>query len=293
MCAGDFKSLTLPSHAALLSRAGENPHIAAFGAELFGRPIGLALGRFFPSTGRAVLLSLFVQPECRQSGLGTVLLAELERSLAAKGATEVDSTYVHGKPSTPAFERVLQKRGWDPPRFENVLYKIDGDALYESTLLARMGNLPDGFSFFPWAELTDDDRHSIAERDAAERWVFPEVDPFDRRPFDPLTSVGLRHDGEVIGWLVTRPHSRTTIELSPVWVQPSYARLGHCIALLALIRELFRLDRMHTGYKFALWKPDRPEMVLFGERWMRPFAVSTNEIRSARKQLRDAGAAIT
>src|SRR5262249_26105099 len=105
-----FAPLTYPRFASCLSRPET---CIAVGAIADTRPIGLALasyGSSFPSR----LLSLNVEPDWRQRGIGSALLATCESGLATRGARLVMAIHSSRTALRAAFERTLAAAAWGP-----------------------------------------------------------------------------------------------------------------------------------------------------------------------------------
>ena len=170
-----------------------------------GEPAGLLLGEL-PLDIRGVpeVLSLFVAPEHRGRGIATDLLAHFEATLAAGGSQEVGCVFTTGKPSIRALERVLWKRGWSAPKARSVSVRFAPQAALASDLFneRRMRVLGAHLDLFPWSQLSPEERTNIAVSDRLKPWITPSLAPwrFDRAGFDPISSIGARRDGKVVGW---------------------------------------------------------------------------------------------
>ncbi len=85
-------------------------------ADAAKQPVGLALAKICPDGQSAEVLSIFVQPNCRQQGVGAALLQRLVAELSLRGAKSVHLVYTTGQSTTPALERLLQKGNWTSPQ---------------------------------------------------------------------------------------------------------------------------------------------------------------------------------
>lgn len=113
-----FREMTFGIHQPLLSAAAARDGVVALGVLHGETALGFALAR------GGEVLSLFVAPAYWSRGVGTRLLEELERALAARGVNTARMSYSSQAPSTPALERVLQKRGWETPVADMLLVQI-------------------------------------------------------------------------------------------------------------------------------------------------------------------------
>jgi len=148
--------------------------------------------------------SLFVVPEFRRQGVGTELLATMEEALAERGHAEVHATYMTGKPSVAAVERILDKRGWTPPETRTVTLRFTPEQALQTRWFGKVDLPEDEYEIFPWADLTDEEREALKRSNAESPWIAEGLEPWrhDRHGFDPASSLGLRYRGEVVGWVI-------------------------------------------------------------------------------------------
>lgn len=107
----------------------DHPNVFAILLEVDGRVRGLALWflTFSTWTGRPSLYleDLFVEPELRGTGAGTVLLRALAREAKARGCARLDWSVLDWNEPAMGFYRAIganRVEGWQP-------WRIDGEAL--------------------------------------------------------------------------------------------------------------------------------------------------------------------
>lgn len=225
------------------------------GAMHEGTPVGLALGTLATDRKPATVHSLGVVPEHRRSGLGTALLAALERNLQQRDASSVQASYRSNLEHRAALERIAEKRRWEAPRAVRRLYRSRLDTIRDAPLLDANA-LPEGFALFDWRDVTPDERDAIRRRqDGAEAAAHPEaLDPFqlpDR--VDGQCSVGVRRNGEVAGWMVVHRLGDDLMQYTSLFVRPTVHR--HQVARV-LLAEAIRRQIHRTNATRGVWMVD-------------------------------------
>jgi GNAT superfamily N-acetyltransferase len=264
-----------------------------------GRLAGLALAELPLDAGGPPpeLLSLFVSPAARCAGVGTALLAALERELAARGASLLAAVYTAGKESTPAVERVLEKRGWDAPQPRTLSVRFPPQAALASDLFSgrRMEALTGRLELFPWRDLGEEDRRRIRASHETKPWITPALAPwrFEAAGFDPISSVGARlpaaRGGDVVGWVINHAVAPGTVRFTCSFLRKDLSRRSRIVPLYH--ESLRRLAAAGVERATFVTPVIYPNMVRFVFRWLAPIAEFLGETRGTTKRLgRSAGA---
>ena len=274
-----FAPMTFPALRPLLF--ADPARRVALGATAAGEPVGLGLCERGPE-GRARLHSIYVAEAFRGRGLATALLERLEVEAAAAGAWELSAVWMTGEPSTAAVERVLARRGWEPPALRMYVLKSDHPSIDRARWMTR--RLDPGFETFLWKDLTEAESLALHRRQETAPVPAP-LFPFDLNPyFEPHTSLGVRHRGEVVGWVVNHRFDERTLRFTCSYLREDLQGRGRLIAVYAE-----SIDRMRPiGLSEAIWTvpAEFPRMVAFARRHLMPYATSIRETRGSRKLLR-------
>jgi GNAT superfamily N-acetyltransferase len=285
-----FTGMTFGSYQPLLLADPPGGRTVAVGAYHEGRPVALALSVFTMGAATAEVLSLFCDPAHRRRGLGTALLAATERELAARGCRTASGVWNGGGPGAAAVERILRARGWSPPRARMLLCKAGEGFLrapfFHPPLFPSIERAFAAAEVFPWARLSAADRASIARRQAEEPWI-----PDDLRPelyeanLEPLTSFGLRANGEVVGWLLTHRLSPLVIRYTCSFARRDHAQRG--AILLLYRRAIWDQHAALPQGTHAIWTVPmgHHDMVNLVRQRMAPYLMSLSETRGADKAL--------
>ena len=171
-----WAELTFPAYRHLVGlgdAAAVGGSVVARGARVDGRPVGFALAQVSPDeVGSAQLLSLYVVPDLRGQGLATALLSELEDDLVRRGIRSLAGSYMTGRPTLPALERVLTKRAFGPPTLRSVAVRFTPEEA-SRTAWYRRAKLPADSTVFPWTELTREEREKLRTSQAERGWIHP------------------------------------------------------------------------------------------------------------------------
>lgn len=227
----DWAAMTFPSYRPILGAIGSvNPATGgrplARYVEDAGRPVGLALAEIAADGASAEILSLFVAADRRGQGLAAALVDGLERDLRASGVPRLEAVYMTGKPSIPAVERVFEKCGFDRPELRKIVVRFTPEEA-ATTEWWRRAKLPPGSEIFAWADLTTAELEEIRRTQAESPWIDPDLEPWrcsDR--FDPVSSVGLRRNGQVVGWVINHPIGPKLLCFTTSFVRRDLARRG-------------------------------------------------------------------
>jgi GNAT superfamily N-acetyltransferase len=285
----EWNVMTFPAFRHLLALLGTG-HADARGvspvaryALLEGRPVGLLLAEL-PTAVRpsAELLSLFVAPDFRGRSLASRLLAELEIDLVNRGVRRITGSYMTGKPAIAALERVFAKSGFSAPVVRTVAVRFTPEEAARTDWYRR-ARLPADGEIFPWSELTGAERAELRRSQAEENWIHPELEPwnFDQH-CDPVSSVGLRRAGKVVGWVINHRIAAGMVRFTISFVRRDLARRGGIFPLY--VASLERLKGTGVTCTFVT-ASNFESMNRFVLRRCAPFISFSGETRGVSKDL--------
>ena len=158
--------------------------------------------------------------------------------------------------------------------------------------LAVRGQPAPGFAVFPWTELTADEEEAIRRRQEREDrgWYPQALTPFQaEEQLEPLNSLGLCREGQVVGWMITHRTATDTIQYTSLFIDPALQGRGYALPLLAeaIRRQVARAEEIPFGI-FQIDVANEP-MRLFLDRYLRPYLSSLAELRRSHKRLRNRG----
>jgi GNAT superfamily N-acetyltransferase len=242
--ASSFAAMTFPAYRHLLALTPAPRHLdgteqptrqpVGVAALCGDRAVGLALAdRPMAGGGHPELLSLFVHSEWRGRGIGTRLIAAVEQSLRDAGDSVVDAVYMSGRPTTAAVERILQKRGWGRPVTRAISVRFTPDEAARTPWFARVSLPSADYEIFPWAGLRPEERDSIRTSHEHTPWIAKGLEPWnhDYYGFDPISSLGLRYRGTVVGWVINHRISARCVRFTCSFMRADLSRRGRILPL--------------------------------------------------------------
>jgi GNAT superfamily N-acetyltransferase len=245
-----YQRFTFPQFRPHLEVLKAEASTVAIAASDSHKPIGLALAEIQPDGQSAEVLSIFVEPTYRCQGVGTALFTRLEQELVSRGCTSANLVYITGQTTTPALERLLQQHNWTPPEPRMLVCKCNRKML-EAPWLNKNYSFPPSFTFFPWQEITPEERLNLQKQQETSLWIPDQLSPFKHeKNLEPLNSLGLRYEGEVVGWVITHRLSPDTIRYTCSYIRPDLQKVGRILSLYA---ESIKLQAANLEIPNAIW----------------------------------------
>lgn len=279
-----LQHMTFPTYRNLLKpEATFDFEVIPIAAIVDSNVVGLALTAMPVNEGDTrdpSLLSVFVDPQYRNRGVGTHLVAACGATVAQKGGKKVATKYVDSKPGIKHFERIIAKCGWDDPISRMLVIKCSQKVLEEKAPWLRRRKLSPKFEVIDWVDVTEEQREEIKRSHAEEKWIAEDLVPFDHeKNLDKRTSVALALHGKIVGWVINHMVSEDTVRFTCSFVRKDLQRLGRVFILYQAASD--RMDK--HGIPFCMWTvpTHHPGMYQFAQKAMVPFSISSHESRGA------------
>ena len=280
-----YRPFTFPLYRSRLQGLKLAASTVAIAAADANQPIGLALAEIRPD-GQAEVLSIFVKPTHRQQGVGTALLAHLSAELKLRGCANAHLVYTTGQPTTPALERLLQNSNWTAPHPRMLVCKSNLDRIVQAPWMQR-STLPSAYQICRWAEVTPAERLDIQQRQETCPWIPPDLVPFQyEQELEPLNSLGLRYQGQVVGWVITHRLAADTIRYTCSFVREDLQKMGRIIPLYVNAIQTQNQANIAKG----IWTVPfcHASMIQFVKKRMSPYLNALEETRSSFRLLETA-----
>jgi GNAT superfamily N-acetyltransferase len=280
-----YEKLTFPAFRDVLRSIDSQKSVIAIAASYLEQPIGLALGEIWDDDSGAEVRSIFVEPAQRCAGIGTALLTRLEEELSQRGCTKAELSYITGKPTTPALERLLQKCNWTYPQPRMLICKGQAEEIIQAPWMKRYSRIPSSYSIFPWLEITQEERQAIQQQQETQPWIPEDLIPFQyEKHLEPITSLGLRYQGQVVGWMINHRLSPDTIRYTCSFVRKDLQKMGRIISLYAEAAKL----QVQAKISNVIWTVPvaHESMVNFVKHRWAPYLASLGETKGTFKFLR-------
>lgn len=234
----------------------------------------------------AEILSVYVHPALRNSGLGTALVSRLCETLEQRGFWRVGAVYMTGRPATAAFERVLAKCGFEAPATRTVTLRFTPEEALATPWFNRFSLPEPDYQIFEWKELGAEERAELEASNARARWITPGLEFWnhDRHGFDPLSSLGLRYHGAVVGWVLNHRIAEDQVRFTCSFMRKDLGRRGRIMPLYTASIE--RLREGGVGTCVFVTPVVHRTMVEFVRRRCAPWASFFGETRGCVRELR-------
>ena len=202
------------------------------GASIGGRPVGLAVFSCQNDSEKASLESIFVHPDARRRGVGRGLLQAVDSTLIERGVAGVTGTWYHDARSAAMVECLLADFGWSDPVPSSTVHRGGRRLLDHLVGNSRVTRLPAGFIFDSWADLSSDEIVQVRDlREVHEIGMGLHPDGETMLSVSSETTVVLRREGEIAGWMMHHELDRETLRYSSLWLRPDLAGRGLGISL--------------------------------------------------------------
>lgn len=200
------------------------------GAHVNQQPIGLiVVAREAEQTGTK-LASLFVQESFRKQGVGTALMKYVLEVVRARGVTNVKAEY-YALPHIQAFERVLEKSGWNRPAVYSHYYRFELKNL-ESARWMRRIRVPAGYRVVVWNDMPKEQLGKMAE--LQEEGYLSYYDPlWNEDKIAGTCSCVLLEGDTIVGWSIIEQHMPDTLLYRTLYIREAYRNLGLGLVLAA------------------------------------------------------------
>lgn len=262
-----------------------------------GIPVGLLLAQS-PAAGGdthspkvAKLLSVSVLPAWRQRGVASRLMRSIEEKLRERDCVGLTADHTTLMPAWQPFERLLAACHWCAPDAKLLMSKGYCREVVKAPWLNALREVPPEFELFEWTQLRAEERIRL-QHDVAEGKIPHVLSPFTEvEDIEPSISVGVRHHGEVVAWMiVTRsPLVPNALCYRSTFVRPDL-RAAQALGPLILAAAL----RRHAANPIADTRPvgvygmsfdSSTKMINFFRKRLAPYCFSTYESRGSMKML--------
>ena len=250
------------------------------------RPVGLALAeRSIEAPDRAEVLSVFVESDRRNDGVATGLVHRLEQHLRAAGVRTVTAVYMTGKPGIAAMERVFEKCRWTPPEARTISVWFTPEEAMRMPWFGRIEVETPDFENCASGDVTPDEKAELARSHEAAPWIPRGLEPWrhDFYGFEPVSSIGMRHRGAIIGWIINHEVRPGSVRFTCQFMRPRHSRRGRMLALYT--ESILRLERAGCVVCSFAVPMYYKEMTQFLKRRCLPWLEHVTESRGVSKEL--------
>lgn len=213
-----------------------NDNPIAFTALINSIPVGWITSFAFIGAKESLVKCLQVYPEAQNKGVGTALMNHLINHLRGLGIQFLHFQYKTNEKSTQFIEKLLIKTNWQPSELLFRRYYLDHKTFHPEWYFSPFPVLPNECSLLPFSEILPEELDQIKSWSEQNPEIYRPFDP--KFPIDELTSLALRHEGKIAGWIVNHRLNPKLLRYSSFYVIPQIRGLGPAFSML---RESIRL----------------------------------------------------
>lgn len=262
----------------------EDATLVALVATSQGKPIGIALGTVLLHIQTANLYTLYVHPDYRNQKVGSQLVHTICEHFLKETAEKVSVLYHTEDPSYEYFEKILKAERWYEPEIKVIRTTYD-KYTFKPGWFGNPPEIPKDYELFKWKDLKGAERTRLQHQQ--QQKVFPDyLSPFrEESLIEPINSLGMRHQGEVVGWVITHRIKPDTIRYTSLFFQRDLRNTGYPIRM---VKEACMLQ-IAAGVPIAVMDINTssvtPVWLRFMKTRMFPFAIAQSYLKQSWREL--------
>lgn len=283
----NFLSLTYSQFENKLINIDSEKYAFAIGAAIFNKPVGLVFASIDTQTDTGSIETLYVLENHRKQGIGSTLMKMIEKLLEGKECKKLQIKYRKPVNSKESFiEKIIKKSGWEKPLLKNCFFKLKNRQEILNELWMNIP-MPPSCQVFYWRDLKEEEIRLLKEEDKKTSEDDEYLSPFMKEDFDPNTSLGLKHNGEIVGWNITRRLSDKVILFALICIKKEFRRGKFAPLLLAeSIKKAYK-----NKFSKAIFTVDykNKKMLRLSNKHLKKFSYEVREEFESEKYLRKGG----
>ncbi len=184
--------------------------------------VGLCISEYDSEKSHSEIFSFYIEPEHRNTGIGQELLNKTEQILSHKGFEELRCFIWSSWESAEATKHLLKNQGWVEPTQLMEVYTTD-TARVMSIPWRKNVQLPKGYEIVPWSWISPDEKKELIDKQEFSQYYPEYLSPFHN--LDKIachTSLGLKYNNTIIGWLMTYWNSPNTLEYNNLFIKKEF-----------------------------------------------------------------------
>lgn len=244
-----------------------------FAAFVDSKVIGIILCKLNAAFKLGEIEWVFVVEEYRNRKVATMLFQRLTEEIVQIHYQLLLFSFSSESKFSKVFESFFASLNWYPPTVSHIHCRFDGFSFNPPWLQTSFQAEPSDFFIFPWKELSHFERERIEHQ--LEKGMVPQaISPFkDEVGVENLNSLGLRHKGAVIGWMITHRVTEDTIKYSSLYIQRQWQQVGIAIKLLSESIKLQKLSDVKWAILEVSVNLTEKSWMRFVERRLIPYAL--------------------
>lgn len=210
-------------------------------------PVSLIAIDHFPILMKSILQSIYTLPEKRCRGFASQLYLHLEERLRQDNINLVTCNYPEEEVNPEEANPFFQKIGFSKAKPLVTRYFVDIQEFHPSWFKTTP-DIPKGFEITPFS-LNQEEKNDLKIM-VRQGTVSIEVNPLEDLPFEPINSLALRHNGKLVGWMVTKRSEKNCIVYTSFYIDRDLRGTGLASTLLSRSIQL----QQETNIPVALFE---------------------------------------
>ena len=238
-----------------------------FAAYKDGIPVALAVFNKI-ETDKVELVSIFTDKQHRNNSIAKELLKFSFEELKSEGLKSVKVIYMDKKPYTDTLENILDSFGFGEQTIrQSVISLVIDKFINEAKYYKKLMEIPEGFSFVPWSEVTQEDMNNLDEDNKQNNWIPKDLHPsLYLKHICKEFSYAVFHNGLIVSWIIAHRLSQDTLRFTCSYTKEDFKhfifqiRVGHYM----------KKDMIADGIKYLSWTTPYQfkTMINFNKKWM-------------------------
>ena len=202
-----------------------------FGATCDGLPAGLLIIAPDRRQESGSIKSLFVDTPLRGRGVGRLLLEKAQEFASQSHWEKLGASWFDDALFAADIEAFFKAMDFSAPKTNSTLFRAS-QALLEIACETRIRESAPGIAMFAWADRTAADEVAMKElKEEHEIIDGLHMDGETLLQISEETSLGLRQDGRLAGWMLHHRITTDCVRYSSLWVKPSLIGRGFGVSL--------------------------------------------------------------
>lgn len=184
--------------------------------------IGLCLAEYDSDQPVSEIFSFYIDPDYRNKGIGNEMLLKTEQILQHKGFKAISCYYWSSWPSFEATKHILTKQGYSEPEKLMHVFKTDIERVAKIPWKENVV-LPEELEIVQWSWVSPDEKAELLNEQEINPFFPAYLSPFSHEDkIAYYTSLALKKNDKVVGWLMTYWNDRETLEYNNLFIKKEH-----------------------------------------------------------------------
>lgn len=243
--------------------------------------VGVIKSRYFKNN--TLQIDTFEVAEAyRCQGIGTQLFNHFQKSALEDKIGGIGFEYDADSPYAVAIEKILKKAGWSPPRLYLIRCTFDVEQFNPLWYQKHLNQaLPSNMRIVSWKRITNHEKEVLRIQASQGRFMGYLSPLNEEQKIEPLNSLGLKEEKNLIGWMITHRKDKETIEYFSLYIEKEFHLKGYAMTLLAKSIQLQKKSSIKWAFFEIKLKEIDPSWRSFVKKRLIPYAFKIQRFKWA------------